>query len=417
MVQPASFHQRAEDRQPALLLPGGEVQIGDLCRGLFQTPDSRLALENTGLVLVAIQVAAPLQPGQGGSHPGVAVKLIRIDIDHIEAQQVAGRQHHGVLTPRDVADTAEELADLPLVEHRLATQAKLALDILFVEDQDALCGIAVPAGPTGLLQIILQRGWNIGVDDEPHILLVDPHAEGVGRADDRGGAGDETVLDTFLQRRLQTGVEGFCRVAMCLEQFGQPFGVLSPGTIDDYAALAIVAAAKQVENRLVLLVTGDLLDLVVQIDALVPSGELPHLQTQFAQDDIDDLRFDIFFRRGSEALDRRDADVFPFGEFADEADRIEIVGAEVVAPFRQAVRLVKDPGADLPLADGGAEGRIAQLLRRNQQDADIAEADAFQIPPRAPAWSACRRERRPSWCRSAGRNCRPGPSSAPAAAR
>ena len=49
-----------------------------------------------------------------------------------------------------------------------------------------------------------------------------------------------------------------------------------------------------------------------------------------------------------------------------------------MAPFRQTVGLVEDPGADLPLADGGEKRGVAQLFRGDQENADIAEPDAFQ---------------------------------------
>jgi hypothetical protein len=42
------------------------------------------------------------------------------------------------------------------------------------------------------------------------------------------------------------------------------------------------------------------------------------------------------------------------------------------------VRLVQHPGADLPLLQGLAYRAAAKLLRRNEQDGDVAEAQAIE---------------------------------------
>ena len=371
-------HQFPEDGQPALLLSGGKTQRGDAFRCLLKAADRRLALEDAGPVLVALQVTGPFQPGQRRAHPGVAVVQVGLHLDHIEAEQVAGGQHHGVFAAGHVADAAQKAGDLVPAEHRTAAQAKLLFDVLIVEDEDAFGGLAVPAGPAGLLQVVFQRARDIGVDDQAHILLVDAHAEGVGRADDRGGAADETVLDALLQRGLQAGVEGFGRVPVLLQEFGQFLGVLAGRAVDNNAALVVVAGPQHVVNRLVLTVPVRGQDFVVQVGALDTAGKMEEPETKLALDDVGDLRGHILLGRGGEALHGRDGDLLPFGEFTDEADGVEVIGTEVMPPFGQAVRLVEHPGADLPLADGLPEGGVAQLFRGDEQDADIAQADAFE---------------------------------------
>ncbi|EKD35622.1 MAG: hypothetical protein ACD_75C01839G0001 [uncultured bacterium] len=91
------LHHGRQNRQPPLPLPRRKIQPVDLGRRLFQIPDQRLALKDPVLVLVALQIPGPLQPGDGGAHPGVAVgQFVRVDIDHIEAEQLACRHHHFV---------------------------------------------------------------------------------------------------------------------------------------------------------------------------------------------------------------------------------------------------------------------------------------------------------------------------------
>ena len=59
--------------------------------------------------------------------------------------------------------------------------------------------------------------------------------------------------------------------------------------------------------------------------------------------------------------------------FADEPPHVAVVGAEVVPPLREAVSLVQNPGADLPLLEDAAHRDAAKLLRRDDEDAGVAE--------------------------------------------
>ena len=54
---------------------------------------------------------------------------------------------------------------------------------------------------------------------------------------------------------------------------------------------------------------------------------------------------------------------------------VAVVGPEVVAPFREAVRLVDYPRGDSASRDRCPERRVAKLLGGDQNDAGIAEAD------------------------------------------
>ena len=65
----------------------------------------------------------------------------------------------------------------------------------------------VPAGPTRLLQIVLQRRRNVGVYHQSHIGLVDAHSKSVGGRNRPQLTFDEAALDRLLLLRLQPGME------------------------------------------------------------------------------------------------------------------------------------------------------------------------------------------------------------------
>lgn len=66
------------------------------------------------------------------------------------------------------------------------------------------------------------------------------------------------------------------------------------------------------------------------------------------------------------------------GVHPDEAGDIQVVWPKVATPFRQAMRLIENPGTDLTLADRSPESLVAELLGRYQQNADIAHLDFLQ---------------------------------------
>ena len=91
---------------------------------------------------------------------------------------------------------------------------------------------------------------------------------------------------------------------------------------------------------------------------------------------LDDLVLHVGLGGGGEAQHRRNGIVA--GPFSDEASHVAVVRAEVVSPPGEAVGLVQHPAADLPLVQDLPQGDAAQLLRGDQQDAGVAQADALQ---------------------------------------
>ncbi len=91
-------------------------------------------------------------------------------------------------------------------ESRARRDRELALDIVRVVEQHAARRRPVTAGAARLLEIILQGPWDVSVNDEAHVWLVNPHAEGVGCRDGTQFAFNEATLDVLLRLRLQPSV-------------------------------------------------------------------------------------------------------------------------------------------------------------------------------------------------------------------
>ena len=62
----------------------------------------------------------------------------------------------------------------------------------------------------------------------------------------------------------------------------------------------------------------------------------------------------------------------------NEFGGIQIIGAEIVPPFGQAVCFVEYPAVDLAVFDGFDKARIAELFGCDKQNADIAQSDPVQ---------------------------------------
>ncbi len=92
---------------------------------------------------------------------------------------------------------------------------------------------AVPAAAAGLLVVRLNGGWERPVADQPHVGLVDAHAERVRRNDHVDLAAHEGVLHsgTFVAR--QTGVVVRRLQPVAAEQLGDLLAVAPRAAVDD----------------------------------------------------------------------------------------------------------------------------------------------------------------------------------------
>ena len=95
--------------------------------------------------------------------------------DHLAAQ---------ALLAVEVAQRSQDAMDFAPGEPRARRHPELALHVVLRVEQHAARRLAVASGAARLLEIVFQRSGDVGMDDQPHVRLVDPHAEGVGRRDD-----------------------------------------------------------------------------------------------------------------------------------------------------------------------------------------------------------------------------------------
>ena len=63
---------------------------------------------------------------------------------------------------------------------------------------------------------------------------------------------------------------------------------------------------------------------------------------------------------------------------ADEPPHVTVVGPEIVSPLRQAVGLVQHPSADLALVEHPAQRTVAELFRRDDENAGVPEPHPVQ---------------------------------------
>lgn len=90
-------------------------------------------------------------------------ELLRRDHDFLALEPL----HAGT----DRLEQADEVARRQL---RRRGEAELCLDVRLVEQQDAACVLAVATCSARLLQVVLQRARNVGVDDERSRPTRDP---------------------------------------------------------------------------------------------------------------------------------------------------------------------------------------------------------------------------------------------------
>ena len=116
--------------------------------------------------------------------------------------------------------------------------------------------------------------------------------------------------------------------------------------------------------------------LVAEVGALGTAVEEREFDAEFLAEVAEDVLAHIGLGGRGQAEQRRHR--LSTRLLADEAAHVAVVGAEVVAPAREAVSLVQHPAADLALVERPAQGAAAELLRRDQEDARAAEAHTLQ---------------------------------------
>ena len=212
------------------------------------------------------------------------------------------------------------------------------------------------------------------MNDEPHVGLVDAHAEGVGGGDDLQVSVDEALLHVLLGVGRQAGMEMVGADVLGVQELRHLLGAAAAGAVDDGAAGPVgrQVGRQQVVDERELLAARRRDDLEAQVVARSAAVEDVELDAQPLVEMFHDLGDDRRLGGGGQAQDRGNGVVTRL--VADEAADVAVVGPEVLAPFRQAVRLVEHPAADLALVEGLPQGAVAQLLGGDEHDAGVAHA-------------------------------------------
>ena len=221
--------------------------------------------------------------------------------------------------------------------------------------------------------------------DKPHVFLIDAHAEGVGRGDDGHLAGNERILDPLLIGRIETGMEVLRVPSPRLQGLRQLLGPFAPARVYDCRPARHCGGrfpdvlCKQLKDTSAFLRSRHLLDRVAQVLPVNPVGRKHlHLLAERFTEMGDNFLAYVELRGSGEARHRRGIDPFPRRELSDEAGRVQVVRAEVVPPFRDAVGLVEHPGGDLTLAYGCCEGTGSQLFGRDIKKREAPEPYSFE---------------------------------------
>ena len=192
---------------------------------------------------------------------------------------------------------------------------------------------------------------------------------------------EELVLDALLLGRGQAGVEVGGFPAVRAQEFGGDLGFVPRGAEDDRAAGRALGQAirEQIVDALQLVRLRDGLHLEAA-GSRARRRRQKNLKSRPVSclEEGEDFLPHVLLGRGGEAGDGRNLHALLLGELPDEPAGVEVVGPEVVPPFGETMGLVEHPAADLALGDGLGEGAVAQLLRRDVEQRDVAQPDPAQ---------------------------------------
>ena len=200
--------------------------------------------------------------------------------------------------------------------------------------------------------------------DQADVGLVDAHAEGVRRDDDTAFARLPAVLAQVLGRVVQPGVVVVGGDACGGEQFGHFLGVAPAAGVDDGSA----GDAAQDVQQFLAIVLGSADD-VGQVGPLEAHAE--DVGTGKAQSCLYVVHY--LGRGGGRQGEDGNA-----GQQVAHFGNLQVGGAEVVAPLRDAMAFVHGYQVDVHPAQLGAEDVGVQPFGRDVEELVTAEDGVFQ---------------------------------------
>ena len=256
--------------------------------------------------------------------------------------------------------------DLPFLRVRFfVNEHRLFHRVARTEQQHTFARQAIAAGAAGFLIIAFDVFRQVVVDHEADVRLVDAHAERDGRTDDA----HIVAQKKFLMRAAFLGREaGVIRSGL-----HTVFGKIGGHALGGFARHAIHDAAffrpraEKLQQLIVRLVLGN--DAVGEVGA-VEAGDVAFRLVQFQM--RDDVFADAARGGGGE---RHERDVRKM--FAQPGD-LAVFGAEIVAPFADAMRLVNGDELDVPALQVIEKTGEHQPLRRDVEQAEFAGVQSAQ---------------------------------------
>src|SRR5829696_1506343 len=189
--------------------------------------------------------------------------------------------------------------------------------------------LAVAPRAPDLLVVGVDGVARVVVEDEAYVRLVDPHAERGRGHDDVDVSLHERPLRLVAARAWKAGVVGQRAAPTLRERVGQLLGERPGRHVDDAGAVRPGGSIEQCAALVALI--AEALDGQVNVRPIEPShDDLRILHAEPGHDLVADRRR----RRCGEREDCRSV------ERVNERTEAEVVGSEVMAPFRDAVRLV-----------------------------------------------------------------------------
>ncbi len=335
------------------------------------------ARERAAIPLPDDQTGSPVRRRRLGHDQARAHQMPDDRPDAFPGRVATGPDLSGELADGDVVAPVEPRPPQPFgdalehagVEPRALDEEHVQALVALLGEQQAAGRGAVPPGSAGLLVIGLERARHGGVTDGPHVRLVDSHAEGVGRDEHRHLARHEPLLSRGPHLPGKPRVVG-----------GH---VLAQGAREQLSHLLTRAAGPGVHDR------GQRIRLAQcrhkppalvgrrraadhgkrQIRPVEPGRDANRIaEREPARDVVGHRR-----RRGRGESHRRLRPHLPGGVGEEE-----VVGAEVVAPLGDAVRLVDDEQPDLDLPDELREARRGKALGGDVEQPDLARGSPGQ---------------------------------------
>ena len=236
-----------------------------------------------------------------------------------------------------------------------------------VPEKHRIGALAVAACPSRLLEIGFQAvGW-LPVHHEAHVGLVDAHAEGVGAHHHPYLATLPGLLPFAAAQGPQAGMVVGSADALAFKQFRHFFAALAVAQVHDSRSGHTPADVQQLA-RLVLA----LAHYVGQVGTLETGAQ--HLERGTLRVGGQAYR-DVaghFRRRGGGECDHGSIHALP------QLAYVQVVGAEVVAPLGDTVRLVHHQETDLKHVQVGSEKRRAEALGRHVEELAVAVGGVVQ---------------------------------------